>query len=277
MRDFWGEFLGTFILVFFGCGSVAAAVLFSSYSGLFQVAAIWGIGVTLAIYSSRSLSCAHLNPAISIAFVLARRMGLKKLPIYLIAQFLGAFTAALVLYNVFSASITKFELTNNIVRGSSDSIRTAMMFGEYFPNPSFKTIVYVSHLNAFLAEGLGTLLFVVLVFCLTEGCNVGRPDSSLAPLFIGATVSGIISILAPLTQAGLNPARDFGPRLFALLAGWGNIAIPGPRGGFFTVYILAPILGGTIASLLFTKILQPLMESKDGASKNSGVCCADDK
>jgi glycerol uptake facilitator protein len=204
-------------------------------------------------------------------------MVLKKLPIYLIAQFLGAFIAALVLYNIFSASITKFELANHIVRGSSDSIRTAMMFGEYFPNPSYKNIAYVSNSNAFLAEGLGTFLLVLLVFCLTEGCNVGRPDSNLAPLFIGATVSGIISIIAPLTQAGLNPARDFSPRLFALLAGWGNIAIPGPRGGFFSVYILAPILGGTIASLFFTKILQPLMENKDGASKNSGVCCADDR
>jgi len=273
MCDFLGELLGTFILVFFGCGSVAVSILFSAYSGLFQVAAIWGIGVTLAIYAARGLSCAHLNPAVSIAFVLARRMSMKKLPLYLLAQFTGAFLAAFVLYFIFSDSIAKFELANHIIRGNLDSLRTAMMFGEYFPNPSLdKAIMSVSHFNAFVAEGLGTFLLVFLIFCLIEGCNVGRPDSSLAPVFIGVAVSAIICIIAPLTQAGLNPARDFGPRLFAYLAGWGRVAIPGPRGGFFSVYILAPILGGVIASVLFTKILQPLLEKKDAESEKSEIC-----
>jgi glycerol uptake facilitator protein len=272
MRDFFGELLGTFILVFFGCGSVACAVLFSAYSGLFQVAAIWGMGVTLAIYASRALSCAHLNPAVSIAFVLAKRMPFKKLPIYLIAQFLGAFLAAAVLYSLLSGSIGQFELTNSITRGLPESTRTAMMFGEYFPNPSFDKLAFVSHLNAFMAEGLGTFLLIFLIFILTEGCNVGGPDKGLAPVFIGVSVSGIISIIAPLTQAGLNPARDFGPRLFAYLAGWDGVAIPGPRGGFFNVYILAPVLGGVVAAFLFTRILQPLLENKNIENKISKVC-----
>ncbi len=73
-RDFVGEFIGTFILVFFGCGSVAVTVLFSAHVGLFQVAIVWGIGVALAIYATRHLSCAHLNPAVSIAMVVAKRM-----------------------------------------------------------------------------------------------------------------------------------------------------------------------------------------------------------
>jgi len=69
-----GEFMGTFILVFFGCGSVAVTVLFKANTGIFQVAAVWGIGVTLAIYATRHLSCAHLNPAVSVAMVMAGRM-----------------------------------------------------------------------------------------------------------------------------------------------------------------------------------------------------------
>ena len=77
--DFLGEFIGTYLLVFFGCGSVAVSVLYSAFSGLFQVAAIWGIAVTLAIYATRHLSCAHLNPAVSIAMVLAGRMHMRKL------------------------------------------------------------------------------------------------------------------------------------------------------------------------------------------------------
>jgi len=272
MRDFLGEFLGTLIIVFFGCGSVAVTVLFDSHSGLFQVAAIWGIGVTLAIYASRSLSCAHLNPAVSIAFVLARRMAFKKLPSYLMAQLIGAFVAAFALYSIFSTSIIQFEMANNIVRGSPESIQTAMMFGEYFPNPlSGKAASSVSYINAFVAEGAGTFLLVFLIFFLTDGCNVGRPDNSLAPVFIGITITGIISIIAPLTQAGINPARDFGPRLFAYFAGWGRVAIPGPRGGIFSVYILAPILGGIIASLFFTRILQPMMEKK--SRDDEALCC----
>ncbi len=164
---------------------------------------------------------------------------------------------------IFSGSIAKFELANNIVRGFSESVRTAMMFGEYFPNPSIReAVISVSSFNAFIVEGLGTFLLVFFIFFITEGCNLGRPDSSIAPVFIGAAVAGIISIIAPLTQAGLNPARDFGPRLAAYFAGWGGIAIPGPKGGFFVVYILAPVLGGILAAFIFTKIIQPLMENR---------------
>jgi glycerol uptake facilitator protein len=272
LQDFCGESMGIFILVFFGCGSVAVSVLFSAYQGLFQVAAIWGIGVTLAIYASRSLSCAHLNPAVSIAFVCAGRMPARKLPVYLIAQFTGAFLAGLLLYFIFSDSIAKFELANNIMRGSSESVRTEMIFGENFPNPAIgQAVISVTLLNAFIAEGLGTFLLILFIFFLTEGCSFGRPDSKISPVFIGAAVAGIICIIAPLTQAGLNPARDFGPRLVAYLAGWGKVAIPGSKGGFFTVYILAPVLGGILAAFIFTKIIQPLMESRTIKLKED--CC----
>ena len=99
--DFVGEFIGTFLLVFFGCGSVTVSVLDSAFSGLFEVAAIWGIGVTLAIYATRHISCAHLNPAVSIAMVLAKRMQISKLAAYLAGQFLGAFVASRAVFVIF--------------------------------------------------------------------------------------------------------------------------------------------------------------------------------
>ena len=92
---------------------------------------------------------------------------------------------------------------------------------------------------------------------------MGRPSSDIAPFFIGLTVMGIISVIAPLTQAGLNPARDFGPRLVAYLAGWGSIALPGPRGGFFAVYILGPLLGRIDLGLAVQRGHQP---ADEGAS-----------
>jgi len=261
-RDFFGELIGTFILVFFGCGSVAVTVLFSSHVGLFQVAAIWGLGVALAIYATRHLSCAHLNPAVSLAMVIGSRMSYKKLPVYVAAQIFGAFIAAAVLYLLFSDSIAGYEAMHGIIRGLPESYKTAMIFGEFYPNPGVRTIASVSTMNAFLAEGVGTFALVFMIFALTEGCNVGRPDESLAPLFIGLTVTIIISIIALLTQAGLNPARDLAPRLFAFMAGWGNAAFPDKHYGFLTVYVCGPLTGAALASVLFTRLLQPLMSDK---------------
>lgn len=268
--EFIGELIGTFILVFFGCGSVAVTVLFSSHVGLFQVAAVWGLGVALAIYATRHLSCAHLNPAVSLAMVIGGRMSLRKLPVYVTAQLFGAFIAACVLYLLFNSSIENFETTQGIIRGMPESYKTAMIFGEFYPNPGVKAVAAVTTINAIFAEAVGTFVLVFLIFSLTEGCNVGRPDKSLAPIFIGLTVTIIISIIAPLTQAGLNPARDFAPRLFAFIAGWGNAALPDKHYGFLTVYVLGPFLGGAFASIVFTKLLQPLMSDK--ADKQNCDC-----
>ncbi len=260
LNDLMGELIGTFILVFFGCGSVVVSVLFSAHVGLFQVAAIWGVGVALAIYSTRHLSCAHLNPAVTLAMVTSGRMPIKLLPIYFLGQFIGAFIASAILYVLFADSIAQYELQNGIIRGTPDSVKTAMMFGEFYPNPGSSAVV--STLNAFLAEAIGTFVLVALIFNLTECCNVGRPDNSIAPLFIGLTVSIIICVIAPLTQAGINPARDLSPRLFSYLAGWGSASFPDNHYGFLSVYVLGPLVGGVLASILFTKAIHPLMLGK---------------
>ena len=263
MKAFIGEGIGTFVLTLFGCGSVAVAILFGEYSGIFQVGLIWGVAVTLAIYLTRYLSCAHLNPAVTLAMVLSKRMEANKLLPYIAAQLLGAFAAGLVLYLLFSPSITAYESAHQIVRGTAASVDTARMFGEFYPNPGDAGAV-VSMPLAMFAEGFGTFLLVMFIFALTEGCNVGRPSDALAPLFIGLTVSSIIFLVAPLTQAGLNPARDFGPRLVTWLMGWGEAAFPQPgSGGFFWVYILSPLLGGALAAYALTYGIEPLIKRKD--------------
>ena len=257
-REFVGEALGTFVLVLFGCGSVAVTVLFGAHVGLLQVALAWGIGVTLAIYITRHLSCAHLNPAVSLGMALGRRMVWRRLPVYVAAQLAGAVLAALALYVLFSPSIAAYESAHGIVRGAEASAQTAMIFGDFYPPPGSTAVVSLP--LAMLAEAFGTFLLVLMIFALTEGCNVGRPDDALAPVFIGLTVTSIIALIAPLTQAGLNPARDLGPRLVAWLAGWGGAAFPDDVGGFFWVYVLAPLAGGVIAALFFVRMLEPLMQ-----------------
>src|SRR5690606_20048266 len=85
----------------------------------------------------------------------------------------------------------------------------------------------VPHQTAFVTEVLGTAILALAVFAITDKRNLVAPPAALAPVFIGLTVAILISIIAPLTQACFNPARDFGPRLFASIAGWGEAAIPG--------------------------------------------------
>ena len=254
-KEFKGEALGTFLLVLFGCGSVAVSVLFNAHQGLMQIAMAWGIGVTLSIYLTRHLSCAHLNPAVTLAMVMSRRMSAKKIPVYLTAQFLGAFIGGLAIYLLFNPSIAAFENTHSIVRGSVESVQTAKMFGEYYAAPGSTSVVSLP--LAVGVEAFGTFLLVLMIFALTEGCNVGRPSDALAPLFIGLTVSSIICLVAPLTQAGLNPARDFGPRMVAWIFGWGSAAFPDQNGGFFLVYILGPLFGAGVATAFFIYAFEP--------------------
>ncbi len=254
------EALGTFILVLFGIGSVAAAVFTGAQVGLWQVAAVWGFGVTLAIYVTGAVSGAHLNPAISLAFAIfrSRQFPVNRLFAYWGAQLLGAVIAGVAVLILFNPFIDKFEADNDIVRGEIGSQKSAMAFGEYFPNPGMfdGVTIYVSPLYAFAVEAFGTAILALVIFALTERRNAGIPTNGMVPFFIGFTVAALISLFAPITQAGWNPARDFGPRIVSWFAGWGDIAIPGPEAGFW-VYILGPLVGAPIGALAFKLLIEP--------------------
>lgn len=260
------EFLGTLILVFFGVGAIHASVLAGAQQGVWQVAIVWGSAVSMAIYATSAVSGAHINPAITVAFAAYRGFPLRKVGPYITSQFLGAFVGAAVLYSLFSGMIAKQEKTKGLTRGGPGSEAIAMVYGEYFPNPGMKGTTpaawaQVTPSQAMTTEAIGTACFAFLLLALVDRRNRGRPGANLHPLFIGLTVAILISILSPLTQAGLNPARDFGPRLFAWFAGWGRIAIPGPRGGFFTVYILSPIVGALAGGGVYEKLVRPYLQS----------------
>ncbi len=246
------ELIGTLILVFFGVGAVNAAVLAGVTQGLWQVAAIWAVGVALAIYATGAVSGAHINPAITLALAAWRGFPKAKIAPYLLSQVAGAFCGSLLLYGLFHGLLTQFEATHHLVRGGPGSELSAMVFGEYFPNPAMLGTTAAAYhqvtlATAFLAEAVGTAFLACFVFALTSPRSTVGPRHAV-PIFIGLALAIIIMIVAPLTQAGLNPARDFGPRLLAYLLGWGKVAIPGPRGGFFLVYILAPVVGAVLGS-----------------------------
>lgn len=255
-HEFIGEFIGTFILVLFGCSSVAASIVFGAFNSLLEVALIWGIGVTLAIFVSSIFGSSHLNPAVSFAMWVHGNLPFKKLPIFISAQLIGALFAGIVVYLLFSGTIAEYEQTNSIIRGTTESQKTAMIFGEFFPNPAMKNKISLFPWQGVLIEGFGTFLLVFTIFSLTER---QKDNSNSTPFLIGLTVTLIICLIAPFTQAGLNPARDFGPRLVAYFSGWNDVAFPSADWSFLTVYILSPICGGIIASILFKILTKKLV------------------
>jgi len=260
-----GEVLGTFLLVFFGCGSVCAAVLHGAQVGIFQVAIVWGIGIALAIHLTASLSGAHLNPAVTVAAALFADFQRRKILPYIAAQMAGAFLAASVLYVIFGASLAEFEQRQGIVRGGQGSEASAMVFGEFFPNPGGRALTVEQHTRnplwrAFTIEVIGTAVLALAIFGMTDRRNTERP-TMLAPIMIGLTVTILISLLGPLTMACFNPARDLGPRLFSSFAGWGSIPFTANGWGWLVVYICGPIIGAVLGGAVWRVGLSPFYRS----------------
>jgi glycerol uptake facilitator protein len=217
---------------------------------VFQVAIVWGLGIATAIYLCGALSGAHLNPAVTVS--MAVWGGFPKLRVvpYIVVQCLGAFVASAVLYFVFGDALRLYEQTHSIQRGQPGSEATAMVFGEFYPNPGGQPLttearLRMSPLAAFGAEVIGTAVLLLVIFCVTDERNKSRPQI-LTAATIGLTVTLLISLLGPLTMACFNPARDFAPRLFSSLAGWGSVPFHVNGDGWWTVYIGAPLLGGLL-------------------------------
>jgi len=260
-RWFIGELFGTFLLVFFGCGSVCAAVLTGAQVGVFQVAIVWGLGIATAIYLTGALSGAHLNPAVTLSTAVWSDFPKKRVLPYVAAQFCGAFFGALVLHFIFAGSLRTFEQAQGIVRGLPGSEASAMVFGEYFPNPGGHPLtpdvrLRMSHGAAFGAEVIGTAVLLLVIFCTTDERNKARPQL-LSALSIGLTVTLLISLLGPLTMACFNPARDFAPRLYSSLAGWGAVPFRANGIGWLTVYVIAPLLGGLVGGATYRLFFKP--------------------
>jgi glycerol uptake facilitator protein len=234
---------------------------------------VWGVAIMLAIYAVGNISGAHINPAITIAMYWWDGFEPKRVLPYIGAQFVGAFLAAATLFFLFSPKLAALEKAKGIVRGQPGSEITASCYGEFYPDPGGMAAgdepysaeqhnalkATVPHSQAFLAEVLGTAILALMVFAMTDEKNSLRPQHNSGPIFIGLTVAILISVIAPLTQACFNPARDFAPRLFSAIAGWGYIALPlGSQWGWLTVYILAPTLGAILGGGMYMRVIRPM-------------------
>jgi MIP family channel proteins len=228
-----------------GLMAVMSAIFTDSLVGLFQIASVWIISVTIAIATTGPVSGAHLNPAISLTFAWLRPSSFSwaKLIPYAIAQTAGAAAFTWVNLILYAGKIEAFEASNGIVRGTVDSIASARAFGEYFGDS-------VSTPVAFFAEAFGTALLAFVVFALTNPKNDTMKNKVFVPPLIGLHVGALIAGIAPLTQACFNPARDFGPRIVAYCGGWGRISFQG-----WWLYVLAPLVGAPIGAWIADTVL----------------------
>ncbi|WP_449431453.1 MIP/aquaporin family protein [Pseudomonas putida] len=242
------EFLGTALLIFFGIGCVAALKVAGASFGLWEISITWGVGVSMAIYFTAGVSGAHLNPAVSIALTLFGAFDKRKLPFYLLAQVCGAFCGAALVYTLYNSLFFDYEQTHAMLRGSEASLELAAVFSTY-PNPLLSTG------EAALVEVIITAILMAVIMALTDDNN-GLPRGALAPLLIGLLIAVIGSATGPLTGFAMNPARDFGPKLMAFLAGWGEIAFTGGRDiPYFLVPLFAPILGACLGAAAYRGLI----------------------
>jgi glycerol uptake facilitator protein len=256
--EYLAELLGTFILILFGDGVVAMAVAALNQSGrgtqIFAASGDWllitwgwGFAVCFAVYAVGGVSGAHINPAVTLAFAARRDFPWSKVPGYIAAQMVGAFLGALLVYIVYKASIDSYDRVHHIVKGQANSVPTYSIFAT-FPAPYFKT-----WLGPFIDQVVGTACLVAFVFAVVD--EVNQPvRSNLAPLIVGFIVVAVGISLGANAGYAINPARDFGPRIFAWIAGWGKIAMPGDYGNvntYFWIPIIGPILGGLIGAVVY--------------------------
>jgi len=263
MGECLAEFVGTFVLILIGDGAVAVAVFTNAYD-LTGVFLLWGFGVLLAIYISGGVSGAHLNPAVTACFAVFRKFPGRKIVPYVVAQVLGAFTAALTLFFCWRGFWSPTAHKLGVVIGQPGSQKLMMVFSCFYPNPGIvgttpQDFAKVSAGDAFLVEAVLTMFLLLAILALIDSHNTVAPGSNTAALFIGLTVAAIVGIGAPLTMDAVNPARDFGPRLFGYLVGFGSIAFPGPRGDEWWIYILAPITGGIAGGFVYDFLVRPFL------------------
>jgi glycerol uptake facilitator len=268
MGECLGEFVGTFVLVLIGDGATAVAVFTNAYD-LTAVALMWGFAVMLAVYIAAGVSGAHINPAVTACFAVFRKFPKRKIVPYVLSQVVGAFTAAFVVFMFWRGFWTPEASKLGVVIGQPGSQKLMMVFSCFYPNPGIvgvtpQDFAKVTAGTAYFVEALLTMFLLLAVLALIDTRNSQAPGSNMAALFIGLAVVAIVGMGAPLTMDAVNPARDFGPRLFGYLVGYGSIAFPGPRGCEWWIYILAPIVGGIAGGLVYDGLVRPFLIQAPG-------------
>lgn len=234
------EFLGTLVLILLGNGVVAMVELFGtgvpgevSKGGYTNITLAWGLAVMMGIYIAGRISGAHLNPAVTVALAVFRGFPWLKVGYYIAAQVAGAFIAAGLVYLNYRPAFQRIDPTLT---------HTAGVFTTF---PAFPDLVW----SGLLDQMIGTALLMGLILAITDERNQ-PPGANLSPLLIGLVVVVIGMSWGGMHGYAINPARDFGPRLFTVLAGFKNNGLTDGR-LIFWVPIIGPLLGALSGAFIY--------------------------
>jgi glycerol uptake facilitator protein len=269
-----GEFFGTMVLILFGDGCVATFGLFGSVVPAATEWTViilgWGLAVMLGIYVAGAISGAHINPAVTLAFAVRGKFPWNKVVPYWIAQIAGAFVAALILYFVYQGALAHALAANHLAIGQ---IASATTYG----GNGYGWIFYTGHrsfvgtFGAFGDEFIGTALLVGLIFAIVDVRN--QPvQANLNPLIIGFLIVAIGASFGLNTGYAINPARDFGPRLWiAIVSGGASLSADN---FYFWIPIVAPLVGGAVGAFIYDFTIAKVLEARglmmSGAAESRG-------
>jgi MIP family channel proteins len=246
-REVLAEFLGTLVLIVFGVAVVAQVNLGGGSNGQYLSINIgWGLAVTMAVYVSGGVSGGHLNPAVTIASAAFRGFPWSKVLPFIVAQTAGAFVASAIVFVTYHEALTHFD---GGVRQVTGAMGTAGIFATY-PQP------WLSTFGGLVDQIVGTALLVGVIFGITDQRNLAPPKHA-APIVVGLLVILIGATFGLNAGYAINPARDFGPRLFTAIAGWGGDVFKAGN-GWWWVPILGPILGGLVGGFVYMAAIERL-------------------
>ena len=245
MREALAEFLGTFVLILLGLGVVAQVVLSRETAGTYlSINLAWGLSVTMGCYVAGGVSGAHLNPAVTVSLAVHRGFPWSKVGPYVAAQMAGAFVASAVVYFTYLEALNHFDGGVRQVVGAQG---TAGIWATY-PQAFVSTFP-----GGLIDQFVGTAILMLVVLAVTDARNA-PPASGMAPLIIGLLVAVIGMSFGFNTGYAINPARDFAPRVFTALAGWGGEVF---RAGnaWWWVPVAAPVLGAVCAGWVYDGLI----------------------
>ena len=248
------ETVAVFIIIAFGDSVAAMYTLYnpSPYQNAYWgVCIAWGLAVTIAIYTTASVSGCHANPAVTLALALYRKFSWRKVLPYCLAQVFGGFLGAGIVYVLFAPVINHFNLINHLTRAGGGAA------GVFFTHPGLA----ITPMHAFSDQIILTAFLIFGIFAVTEQYNEQAPGANFGAVIIGLIVAVIGASMGYLEAWAINPARDFGPRLFCFFTGWGSSALPSPD-HYWWIPIVGPLLGGVVGGAASQLLIHPFLPAR---------------
>lgn len=211
----------------------------------------WGLAVTIAIYATASVSGCHGNPAVTLALACFRKFSWKKVVPYCMAQVVGGFAGAGIVYALYRPVIDHFNAVHHLTRVAGGAA------GVFFTHPGLA----ITPMHALSDQVILTAFLIFGIFAITEQYNEMAPGANSGALMIGFLVAVIGGSMGYLEAWAINPARDLGPRLFCFFAGWGTAALPSPE-SYWWIPIVGPLAGGVVGGGAYQLLIHPFLPAR---------------